>query len=189
VIVQKKDSWDFTRDEIEKILIECIDELFLRDSPLLQNDVAERAITHKLAEYLQHRITNYHVDCEYNRNFERGSYEPKEIEVLKQRTRRYRQQEINNEDEYHTVSTYPDIIVHRRLTNAHNLLIVEVKKQNSTVPKEVDHAKLKAFTENNTHNSYSYRYGVFILFETGNDNPSKPTLTWFAEGDICHPKL
>lgn len=38
------------------------------DSYLLQNDLNERTITHKLAEHYQKLFPRWNVDCEYNRN-------------------------------------------------------------------------------------------------------------------------
>ena len=42
-----------SRRKTEAIVMECLAELYQNDRVLLQNDVSERAITHKLAEYLQ----------------------------------------------------------------------------------------------------------------------------------------
>lgn len=149
----------------------------------MQNDVSERAITHKLAEYLQDQFPELNVDCEYNRNFELGEYARKTLYVLNDE----RQAGIEAglaEDDLLAISTYPDIIVHRRLTNAKNLLIVEVKKANSSVNQNHDHRKLEAFTDNSQRNTYHYKYGVFILFHTGVGEPQKPELTWFVGGRV-----
>lgn len=169
-----------TRHRIEQIVRECIDELLKKDLSLLQNDVSERAITHKLAEYLQDRIPGLNVDCEYNRNFELGEHASKTIYLLNTRTERIRAG--LQEDDLAAISTYPDIIVHRRLTNAENLLIAEVKKKNSQVDHDHDHAKLIAFTDSGDQNAYHYKYGVFILLDTGTKKPGKPELTWFING-------
>lgn len=51
--------------------IECgIDLLISADSYLLEKDISERAITHKLAEHLQKLYPNWHVDCEFNKNLD-----------------------------------------------------------------------------------------------------------------------
>src|SRR5258708_925486 len=76
-----------SRDEIYKIVIECIGELFAKDLCLLQIDVSERAITHKLAEYLQQRIPYLNVDCEYNRNSAKGERARKTLYLREQATR------------------------------------------------------------------------------------------------------
>jgi len=123
------------------------------------------------------------VDCEYNRNVESGPYAAKILDVL----RADRDEILRNspsEDDLLTVSTYPDIIVHRRLTNAENFLVIEVKKSTSQVKHAFDHAKLMAFTDSADGQPYHYKYGVFILLDTKTDSPKKPKLTWFINGKL-----
>lgn len=62
--MQTNNRLDVTLGEIEKIVQNCLEELFENDLVLLQNDVSERAITYKLAEYLQNQIPDLNVDCE-----------------------------------------------------------------------------------------------------------------------------
>lgn len=45
-----------------------LNKLVRHDSYLLLEDVNERSITHKLAEYLQRVYPEWNVDCEFNRN-------------------------------------------------------------------------------------------------------------------------
>ncbi|MBI4086679.1 hypothetical protein HY416_01705 [Candidatus Kaiserbacteria bacterium] len=54
-----------------------LDYLINDDAYLLRNDLNERAITHKLAEYYQILFRGWNVDCEYNKNLERA----KEISI------------------------------------------------------------------------------------------------------------
>lgn len=49
--------------------------LLIFDHYLLQMNLSERSITHKLAEHYQHLFHEWNVDCEYNRNLDG----PKEI--------------------------------------------------------------------------------------------------------------
>ena len=123
----------------------------------------------------------------------KGAGEPKAVNLLKQQTQKIvHLKNIRNKkpttaeepDDLLSVSTYPDIIVHRRMTNEHNLLVVELKKRNSKVDHDHDHSKLKAFTENTEHNSYHYQHGVFIVLDTGQEEPRTPELTWFSEGEM-----
>jgi phenylacetate-coenzyme A ligase PaaK-like adenylate-forming protein len=56
----------YTDSEIkEKVEIAC-GMLLKNDSFLLEHDVNERSISHKLADYLQQLFTDYNVDCEYS---------------------------------------------------------------------------------------------------------------------------
>lgn len=169
---------NYTRDDIERKLNICIDTLYERDLCLLTNDVNERTITHKLAEYLQWCIPTLNVDCEYNRNFEAGERKPKSIYLLEEEARKSIYEDTAR-------SANPDIIVHRRLKNDENLLIIEVKKSTSREDYDFDRRKLIAFTEPRGKNPYSYKYGVFLEFETGVPKPSKPIPLWFCEGENC----
>jgi len=65
------------------------------------------------------------------------------------------------------VSVYPDIIVHKRRVNKFNLLIIEVKKMNSSNTSEIekDIFKLKQYTSQ-SRDGLNYKYGVFIGFYT-----------------------
>jgi hypothetical protein len=168
-------------EEIEKIVTQCLEHLCNEDFPLLTNDVSERAITHRLAEYLQSHFKESNVDCEYNRNTVLGPLHKKELRIERDEIAK-KMDYSKDEDDLLAISTYPDIIVHTRETNDKNLLVVEVKKKNSKVSKDLDHRKLRAFTEVNGDNPYHYQYGVFILIETGSKEPEKPKLTWFIEG-------
>lgn len=63
-------------------ILQGLNTLLRLDGYLLANNLSERSITHKLAEYYQDIFHEWNVDCEYNRNL--GG--PKEItaeEILK----------------------------------------------------------------------------------------------------------
>lgn len=128
-------------NEIKVRVIAAICRLYRHDRDLLDVGVNERAITHKLAEYLQDEFPNWHVDCEYNR---RGT----EVKRLNQFT---------NLEDTEARTVFPDIIVHRRRIK-HNLLVIEVKKTGG--PEDIyDIEKLRTFTENE---DYRYRLGLFL---------------------------
>ncbi len=61
----------------------------------------------------------------------KGEQEPKAVWILVDRVKEEncRKSSILNEDEKKSVSTFPDIIVHRRGSNKENLLVIEVKKK------------------------------------------------------------
>jgi hypothetical protein len=141
----------------EKVQV-AIDLLFKHDSFLLESDVNERAVSHKLAEYLQLLFLEWNVDCEYNRK----GLDTKELdgiqECAKQRT---------------TDRVFPDIIIHRRNTDD-NLLVVEIK----TISPETicDERKLELFTE--IGGKYKYKLGLFVKFQ----KTAKPILDWYKAG-------
>ena len=173
--------------EVEQSVQGCLAQLRNRDRFLLEKDVSQRAITHKLAEYLQKHFPGRNVDCEYNRNVELGEKHSKDLH-LPQKQNRTRQELLRlvdknaPEEELLAVSTYPDIIVHHRGHNDDNLLVIEVKKTSSTQNSEHDYAKLKGFTQVNGQNNYKYKWGVFILLGTGQNHKVEPELTWFERG-------
>lgn len=146
------------RVEIEQIVRDSLDELLARDPTLLEDDVSERSITHKLAEYLQNRIPNLHVDCEYNRNAALGDGAPKTLHILPSLRQSILSEGLQcgglQEDDLLAVSTYPDIIVHRRRFNHDNLLVIEVKKRHSKIDRDYDYRKLIGFTETTDFNDY-----------------------------------
>jgi hypothetical protein len=157
-----------TGDEIstERILLgfrQALAKFIERDSYLLEHDVYERAITHKLAEYLQEVFVNWNVDCEYNRD----GNEPKRVglpDVSQESTRR---------------NIYPDIIIHQRGTNDYNLLIVEAKKSNDARLGGEDHDrnKLVAYARD-----LGYRVGIFIVFSIRNPGVKRHKYESYYEG-------
>lgn len=147
----------YSLGEIKMKVSAGLDLFSRRDSILLELNVNERSIAHKLAEYLQNEFSDWNVDCEYNR---KGSI-AKELDGI-----RY------CDEQKRTDRIYPDIIVHIRNTEK-NLLVIEVKVD-STDPCDIK--KLQLFT--NPRGSYRYCSGLFIQFKS---DKSKPLLTWFPE--------
>jgi hypothetical protein len=156
--------------EIQDQLKKAIEILFEKDNWLLTQDLSEQSISHKLAEYLQDCFPDYNVDCEYNGNIDSDNAR-KSINVLKEELSQIgllRDKERDDlEKEFTTRAVFPDIIIHRRKTNEHNICIVEVKKSTSAVPFDYDQIKLKYYTSNNLENALKYKLGVFIIFNTG----------------------
>ncbi len=182
-------------ESVKRALNRAIDNLRGNEQKIIANNVSERTITHKLAEYLQQEFPSYNVDCEYNRNFEEGENKPKSITLLRDSAVKFQKaisKEISNSsssnetqallERSRTIITYPDIIVHKRLSNESNKLIVEVKKSNCNnkgALVEFDKSKLKAFTSD--LNGYSFDYGVFLMINISNDW-QEPEQIWFRNG-------
>lgn len=112
-----------------------------KDRSLLTRNVSERTMTGRLGIYLERLFSNYDVDCEYNRNME----QPKTI-VLNDGT---------------STNPLPDVIVHRRLSNEHNLLMIEAKSSSSHASQERDRQKIEAFARE----PYNYTVGVLLTFQ------------------------
>lgn len=102
--------------QLKKIIQATCRGVEKNDKELLERDVSEWAITHRLALYLtrnlslDQRFSKYFVDCEYNKMLEPNghNYVAKHGDSSK--------------------LIRPDIIVHDRGNNNKNLLVIELKK-------------------------------------------------------------
>ena len=152
-MIVKGNSWE----EIEEKVNLALDIFYVKDKYLIDNDIHERSMTHKLAIYLEGLFKEYDVDCEYNKNISKS----KKIHDIE-----YKIQEIRKieKDEYKdSVVVFPDITIHKRGNKLKNLLVIEVKKDNAiknnkSKLEEIDIFKLKAYTTEDLN----YRYGIYI---------------------------
>ena len=144
-------------EDIKERVLSAIVDLYRYDGDLLDRDANERSITHKLAEHLQRRFPNWHVDCEYNRREDKRKRLPTSDGKggLTAKDNRER-------------SVFPDIIVHQRGAQV-NLVILEVKKLHSNSSrKEDDIEKLKAFLNDP---NFEYCVGLFLEIGTTRESP------------------
>lgn len=142
-------------EEIKSIIKNAIEKLISSDSVLLEIDVNERTITHRLAIYIEELIPGWDVDCEYNRLFD----DAKKVVVSK---KIFHNMDINTtifDEDAKTV--FPDIIVHKR-ESKENLVVIEVKKTTNRISDETDLGKLQAYKE-----QLGYAHAVFIRLRTG----------------------
>ena len=149
-------------EDVKKRVIEAICSLYRYDRELLDVNANERSITHKLAERLQREFPEWHVDCEYNR----VGRETKKLIV-----------NVGNPepDDLDVKTVFPDIIVHRRMTDE-NLLVIEVKKATGR-DDTGDIEKLERFTK---VREYRYEYGLLLKLRH-NDTPE---LVLYRNGEL-----
>ncbi|WP_379134383.1 hypothetical protein [Paenibacillus sp. sgz500958] len=139
------------RNKIENVLL----FLYEYDSYLIENNLHERAITHRIGSYLIKEFPQWDVDVEYNR----VGNDPKKIHeieslIYEEIYKKGLQDHFNN-----NMNVLPDIIVHKRGTK-HNLIALELKKWYSSVEEdEIDRIKLKCYLK---EKSLEYNYAVFI---------------------------
>ena len=145
---------DLTANQVKEKVSAAIELLIRKDSHLLKIDANERSITHRLALYLQDAFGGWDVDCEYNRN----RYDTKKL-IIGDDVRIAVEPIQTDDEEGKTV--YPDIIVHHRGTDQ-NLLVVEVKKMTSHVPKNFDFSKLREYKR-----QFGYSHALFLNLITG----------------------
>jgi hypothetical protein len=152
------------------------------DKYLLEKDINERTIAHKLATYLQSEFRGYNVECEYNGNVLRDNGR-KYIELLKyelQTLGDLSEKEKTIDKEIIERHVFPDIIIHKRGT-ADNFCIIEIKKSTSKISSDYDELKLKSYTSSEHENDLKYKLGVFIKFKAGVSEPTYD-LRWYVDG-------
>lgn len=160
---------------IVKVLKQSVELVYERDYYLIQNDVHEQDISHRIAHYFENFLmlypwyseNGYRIDVEYNRNFHdskrafSGCYGCSKQECLAK----------SGMHSYSEVCK-PDIILHKRgqnnqTTNKYNnILAIEIKKNHSTDDK--DFAKLSAFTC--SKGEYKYQLGLYINLTQNKEN-------------------
>ena len=154
-----------TEESIWERVETALDKLREQDAFLLENNVNERSISHKLATYLQEVFVGWNVDCEYNRNHDNSR-------LIKELIRTVRD---SGPDDEHARTVFPDIIVHRRGEPV-NLLVIEIKK--STNPdrdaSNKDKEKLEAYKR-----QLGYQRALFLTLYTGAD---------FRKHEQCYEK-
>jgi hypothetical protein len=131
--------------ELDKV-VSALGELYAREGFLFEKDLGERALTHRLAVYLERQFPGWQVDCDYDR--------------LGERTLRMPKGSIVSTDDHLGKSVYPDIVVHQRAI-PENLLAVEVRKASNHQPPEHDRHKLRAMTD--PHLWFAYWIGLYLV--------------------------
>jgi hypothetical protein len=130
--------------ELNKV-VDALKEFYARETHLLEKDLGERTLTHRLAVHVEKQFPGWEVDCDYNR--------------LGERTLRLPKGTIISTDDHFGKSVYPDIVVHQR-DIPNNLLAIEVRKASNHQPPEHDQHKLRALTD--PHLWFAYRIGVLL---------------------------
>lgn len=130
--------------ELSKV-VAALREFYARETHLLEKDLGERTLTHRLAVHLEKQFSGWEVDCDYNR--------------LGERTLRLPKGSIVSTDDEIGKSIFPDIVVHQRAI-PNNLLAIEVRKASNHQPPEHDQHKLRGLTD--PHLWFANRIGVFL---------------------------
>ena len=130
--------------ELDKV-VRALGEFYARETHLLDKDLGERVLTHRLAVHLEHQFAGWDVDCDYNRLGERRLKLPKGA--------------IVSTDDDSGKSVFPDIVVHHRAV-PENLLAIEARKAVNHQPLEHDRHKLRALTD--PHIWFAYWIGAMV---------------------------
>ena len=157
----------YSAKEIILKLNRALGLLYKNDAFLLKEDVNERSISHKLAEYLQKSFMDYDVDCEYNWQMDNfKDKNNKNVSFNREEEKFYPKSDEDKIKDNNAHMVYPDIIIHKRGNNYHNLLIIEIKKSsnNGTMEREKDKLKLKKDKE-----KFGYAHTLYLDIPTGED--------------------
>lgn len=133
---------------LAQAVLAALESFLNRDTELLVRDVNERTITGWLAEHLRPHFPSWEVDCEYNRDGHEVKRTNGQIVV-------------------------PDVIVHRRGT-PDNLLVIEVKKSNTTEPDDEVLTKLQDFKASHL----AYRNALFLKLSVRPQAPDVQRVQW-----------
>jgi hypothetical protein len=131
--------------ELNKVVTALV-EFYAGETFLLEHDLGERTLTHRLAVGLERQFSGWQVDCDYDR--------------LGERTLRLPHGTIVSTDDHLAKSIYPDIVVHQREI-PNNLLAIEVRKASNHQSPEHDRHKLRALTD--PHLWFAYWIGVYLV--------------------------
>ena len=131
--------------ELNKV-VTALQEFYAHEAWLLEHDLGERTLTHRLAVHLEPQFPGWQVDCDYDR--------------LGERTLRLPHGTIVSTDDHLAKSIYPDIVVHQREI-PNNLLAIEVRKASNHQPPDHDRHKLRALTD--PHLWFAYGIGVYLV--------------------------
>jgi len=161
---------------IEK-LEQAIAQLLEHELNILQRGLNELNLNGHLVRYLHPLFPGYQVEAEYNGDIFKVK-DRKEIEIAKRRM-----QDIGlDPSDSNAYNLTPDIIIHIRNSNEHNILILEIKKDsNAARNKAFDLLKLEHMTIDYQGNHYNYQLGAAIIFGTG-DNAGTHEIGYFYQG-------
>jgi len=157
--------------ELNKV-VAALQEFYARETYLMEKDLGERALTHRLAVHVERQFPGWEVDCDYDR--------------LGERTLRLPHGTIVSTDDHLAKSVYPDIVVHQRAI-PNNLLAIEVRKAANHQSVEHDQHKLRTLTD--PHLWFAYWIGVLMTLAKKNVASSeiyvggkldRPLSAWFA---------
>ena len=154
-----------------------VTELYDKDQFLFKRNkgkgVCERSIVFRFAHYLQLKIPNYFVDCDFNSSFEGH------INLEGQIVGRERHGKLIENPDGTATKRFVDIIVHKRDYGTQNdFICFEIKKWNNLNLKEIrkDRNNLCEMTS-----KYEYIYGFHITFHR---ERQKTKWTIFISGEV-----
>ena len=144
------------QNQLKQKIKKAIEKLKEKDMFLINNDLHEITISHKLAEYLESEFKDWDVDIEYNKKVGMGPH----YNTSKEISNKFDNGLESGRKQRRSLRI--DIIVHHRGKNDYdsNLLAIELKKVGNPSRRNMDEDALKQLTDQN--GSYKYQFGLFI---------------------------
>jgi hypothetical protein len=153
--------------EIKQGLESSLQKVRENDSLLIQERAHERAICFRLGYYLQLKFDEYTVDAEYDRQV--GEISGTRIKKALPNTSQ------GDKD------IFPDLLLHRRGVNDHNLLAVEVKKAENLKGLSWDNEKLVRLSQP----PYCYKVTAFVVVNGLESDPIFKIIWGGVAGDCA----
>ena len=145
-------------DEIAEVIATAIARFYAQDHDLVIRNAGERALTDRIARYIEDQVQGYAVTVEYDRH----GVDPKAIDLPDRDGVLTRRRVV------------PDIIVHQVGHDHDNLLVIEAKKSTNPEADEHDLAKLQAIKD-----QMGYRFAVFLRLSVGvAADPAQCRILW-----------
>lgn len=147
--------WDFSYWFVKTLLKRSFKQFYRHDHYFMEHDLNERTMTDSLASYIRpqirlwYRFHSYNTDCEYNRNMD----EPKRGH--------YYNEMYNRPSENGDPILIPDIIVHKRGSNEHNLIVIEAKKVGAR-QQDINYDFMKLEYMTSPYSEYHFKYGFWV---------------------------
>jgi hypothetical protein len=134
--------------------------------------VAERAIAHRLAYHFENELrragilregNRLSIDCDYNRHLhaQKKLISPDAYRRIVLRAGR-KALPAAPRNGFFQFSVAPDILLHERVSDAQNLVIIELKKESNKELREYDELKLALFTAP-LPDGFGYKLGVHVI--------------------------
>lgn len=169
-------------------------ELWARDRLLIERGLNEATVAHRLAVYLERQFSDFHVDCQYNRNsrVQESTYDFPYMSRTRQRDlRRNLMRQGLSEPEAEAATqvvahAYPGIIVHLRERSDLNLLVVEVQIRGTRPGWSGEHDakdKLRRYTLQGAEGQFRYSLGLYVELGVNEQGEEVSVVEVYRDGE------
>jgi len=169
---------------LERITEDALKEFLRKDSILLELDVREEAISHRVAFYLEQALEKNKYDLSFDSETIESLVTDCEYDKYRD-VKKVLSGLIEKYPQKPTEEIRPDIVLHKRNSDI-NLVVIEIKKKKSC---DKQYAKDKALAL--VESDYKYKLGIYLEFNTGMNykifTESIVTIATFSDSDYNEP--